>query len=88
MIVEFRKRFLKDIRQIKDDSIKARIRDTIQAIESADDLTGFPNLKKLKGYSDYYRLRLGDFRMGIKAQGDTVVFLRFLHRKDIYRFFP
>ena len=35
-----------------------------------------------------YRIRLGDYRIGIEIQKDTIIFTRFLHRKDIYKFFP
>jgi mRNA interferase RelE/StbE len=36
----------------------------------------------------YYRIRLGDYRVGLKIENNTVCFVRFLHRKDIYRYFP
>ncbi|MCF8308850.1 MAG: type II toxin-antitoxin system RelE/ParE family toxin [Bacteroidales bacterium] len=47
-----------------------------------------PNLKKLKGYKDYYRIRLSDYRIGIQIKDDTVFFVVFGHRKDIYKKFP
>ena len=36
----------------------------------------------------YYRARIGDHRLGIALEGDVVVLVRFLHRRDIYRLFP
>ncbi|NPA92437.1 MAG: type II toxin-antitoxin system RelE/ParE family toxin, partial [Chloroflexi bacterium] len=39
-------------------------------------------------YTSFYRIRLGDYRLGLEIEGDTVVFVRFLHRRDIYRYFP
>jgi len=44
--------------------------------------------KKIEGYEAYYRLRIGDYRLGIKLAGNTLELIRFLHRKDIYRRFP
>jgi mRNA interferase RelE/StbE len=45
--------------------------------------------KKIEGYETYYRIRIGDYRLGMEAiSGREVVLLRFLHRKDIYRYFP
>ncbi len=41
-----------------------------------------------KGESSYYRIRFGDYRIGIKIEDDLVIFIRALHRKDIYRYFP
>ena len=48
----------------------------------------FPNLRKLKGYRYFYRIRFGNYRAGIRIQNNTMVFERLLHRKDIYKFYP
>lgn len=46
-------------------------------------------MKKLSGGSgDYYRLRVGDYRIGLEIEGEIIVFVRCLHRRDIYRYFP
>jgi mRNA interferase RelE/StbE len=47
-----------------------------------------PNLKKMSGASGYYRLRVGDYRIGLFVDGEEVEFVRVLHRKDVYRHFP
>ncbi|WP_375494519.1 type II toxin-antitoxin system RelE/ParE family toxin [uncultured Nostoc sp.] len=46
------------------------------------------NLKKLKDADSTYRIRVGDYHVGFTVIGDTVTFVRVLHRKDIYRYFP
>jgi mRNA interferase RelE/StbE len=46
------------------------------------------NLKQLKAEGRYYRIRTGDCRIGITIEDDLVTFVRVLHRKEIYRFFP
>lgn len=46
------------------------------------------NLKKLKGGGNYYRIRVGEYRIGIIVEGDAITFVRCLHRKEIYRYFP
>jgi mRNA interferase RelE/StbE len=45
-------------------------------------------LKKLKGGGNYYRLRIGDFRVGLSVEADKVIFVRVINRKDIYKYFP
>jgi mRNA interferase RelE/StbE len=45
-------------------------------------------LKKLKGGGNYYRVRVGEYRVGLVIEGDSVTFMRFLDRKEIYRYFP
>ena len=31
---------------------------------------------------------MGDYRLGITMEGDVAVLVRFLNRREIYRFFP
>jgi mRNA interferase RelE/StbE len=45
-------------------------------------------IEQLKGYRGYYRVRFGDYRIGLRLEEDALVFERALHRKDIYRAFP
>ncbi len=45
-----------------------------------------PQLRQ--GYDEYYRIRIGDYRLGIKVKKDSIEMLRCLHRKDIYKKFP
>jgi len=85
--LEIKKQFLKDIENIPQ-NIKLEIAYIVEDIESAVSLQGLSNIKKLKGYSHYYRIRIGSYRMGIALVDDTVVLSRFLHRKEVYRFFP
>ena len=65
-----------------------RAKETIEAIEKADSLVEVTNLKKLRGGGNYFRLRIGDYRIGIALENDTIIFVRFLNRKDIYKYFP
>jgi mRNA interferase RelE/StbE len=57
-------------------------------LKNAKTLRGVRSLEKLKGYETYYRLRIGDFRVGIEFVESKVILTRFLHRKDIYKYFP
>ncbi len=46
-------------------------------------------LQKLKGYSDKYKIRVGDYRIGItiEQETNTLICEKIAHRKDIYQFF-
>ena len=59
-------------------------------MESLNNLSQIPNLKKLKGQKNkiYYRSRIGNYRVGLIIKQDIVVFVRFLNRREIYRYFP
>lgn len=57
-------------------------------VESYKSLAQIPNLKKLKGYRNFYKIRFGDYRAGLKFENNTLYFERILHRKEIYKFYP
>ncbi|MDI6790202.1 MAG: hypothetical protein QME44_05890 [Thermodesulfobacteriota bacterium] len=46
------------------------------------------NIKKLRAQGNYYRIRLGDYRIGLVVDDIGARFVRFLHRSEIYRYFP
>jgi mRNA interferase RelE/StbE len=86
--VEFQRSFEKDLGKILDPSLLRRIKTLIEEVESAEDLGAIIPLKKLQGYPSHYRLRVGDYRLGLIIVEDQVIFVRALHRKEIYRYFP
>ena len=88
MKVLFEASFEKDLRRIKDTNIKIRIKNYIEETKLASNIRQIKNIKKLKEYDTYYRIRMGDFRIGLEIIKDEVIFTRFLHRKDIYKYFP
>jgi len=89
MKVEYLPSFLKDLKALKSapifDQVKAIV---FEEIPNVTDLQTIINLKKLKGDDKAYRLRVGDYRIGFYFDGETITFVRVLHRKDIYRYFP
>ena len=64
------------------------VKAAIEEVEKADSLQQISGLKKLKGGGNYYRLRIGDFRVGLALESGKVIFVRLTNRKDIYRYFP
>jgi len=86
--VEFRDSFAKDLKSVKDKGLLRRAKEVIESVENANTLDELHNLKKLKGSGNYFRLRAGDYRVGIALEDNTVIFVRFLNRKDIYKYFP
>jgi len=89
--VKFRieRSFDRDIDGINDKKLLRKLQAFISTIENADTIQEIPHIKKIQGYKSYYRVRIGDHRLGMEAiSNKEVVLLRFLHRKDIYRYFP
>ena len=88
MNVEFRASFVKDLRHIKNKELLNRIKQTIELVEKAKSRQEIASLKRLKGVNNYYRIRVGEYRLGLILEGNTATFVRCLNRKEIYRFFP
>ncbi|MGC9395738.1 MAG: type II toxin-antitoxin system RelE family toxin [Anaerolineae bacterium] len=88
MKVIFKNSFLKDLRRIKERALAMRVKEVIESIEQAPTLQEVTNLKQLKGSTGYYRIRVGDYRIGLRLDGETITLVRFLHRKEVYRYFP
>ncbi len=60
----------------------------IRLVELEENLNTIPHLKKLAGHKSAYRVRIGDYRVGLFYENNTVIFARIIHRKDIYKVFP
>ncbi len=89
MIVEFDKSFDKSIDRLNDSSLLPKIQKLILMLESAKSLNQIPNIKKLSGFKSYYRLRIGDYRLGFEKINESTVRLIIIgHRKNIYNLFP
>ena len=88
MKTTFRKSFTRDLKRIKDTDILERVQQVIENVEAATNWQGIGNLKKMSGTTNFYRIRIGDYRIGVTVEGDTVEFVRCLARRDLYRYFP
>jgi len=86
--VQFRESFTKDLRNVGDRRTLVKVKSLVGLIENARTLDEVPHLTKLAGGKSYYRVRIGSFRLGLVVEGAMVTFVRFLHRKEIYRYFP
>ena len=88
MKLYYEKSFLKDIEKLNDKNIATKLKAKLIELEEFDDLASVPNIKKLKGHRVYYRLKIGDYRLGFSYEEGEINIIRFLHRKDIYKLFP
>ncbi len=88
MNTSFRESFDADLSALTDAGLLRRIKKIIEHVEVARTFQEIPNLKRLDAKGKYYRIRLGDYRVGFVFEQGTVTFVRCLHRKEIYRYFP
>ena len=93
MNFEISKAFQKSFDRLKDKQLAAAILSVIDEVNQAEQLSGITHLKKLKGHQTAYRIRVGNYRIGVFIEPDTsgqlsVTLSAFSHRKDIYKNFP
>jgi mRNA interferase RelE/StbE len=84
----FKSSFVKDLKSIKSKRVLEAVAELIETVERADNLKAIPDLKKLNVKGNYYRVRLGEHRVGVTVGKGRITFVRCLDRKEIYRYFP
>jgi mRNA interferase RelE/StbE len=88
MKVSYRKTFLKELAKIPPEIRKNIEQFVFEELPKADSFYAIGNIEKMTGYSSFYKIRYGSYRVGIRIDGDDVILERVLHRKEIYRYFP
>ncbi len=88
MIIEVDESFKKDFKNIKDKIIQKRVIEKLNIIEKSKTLEDITNIKKLKWFDKYFRLRIWDYRIGFSYDWIKIVLIRVRSRKDIYNIFP
>jgi len=87
--VEYRKLFLKDLKKLKNQSVYQRIYHLVfTVLPEAQSLQELSDVKALTGTKNQYRIRVGDYRIGLELNEDTLEVIRVLHRREFYRYFP
>ena len=88
MKIEYRKKFLKELSKIHKKD-RSRIESFVfKELLEANSIFELGKVEQMKGYPSYYKVRFGQYRIGIKLKDGIVILERALHRKDIYRYFP
>jgi mRNA interferase RelE/StbE len=88
MKVTFRQSFVQDLKKVKTQAVLDRVRRAIEQVEATSTTQEVRDLKKMSGAGNFYRIRVGDYRLGVVVEGSQVEFVRCLARRDLYRFFP
>jgi mRNA-degrading endonuclease RelE of RelBE toxin-antitoxin system len=88
MVVVFAKLFLKDLQKITDMNLKREVLKAIEDFETIENLNELSNIKKMRGHSEAYRLRIGKYRLGFYYDGNNIMLVRIVKREIIYNLFP
>ncbi len=90
MKIVFESSFKRDLKKIKDRRILLKVKEILESFEKAKTLADLRDIdiRKMRIEGKYYRVRIGDYRIGIEQGEKQIIFVRILHRKEIYRYFP
>ena len=88
MNLKIDKSFEKDTDKLQDKKLLLKIANCIEQIITATTQEEILNLKKLKGFKQHYRIRIGNYRIGATIIDDEIILERFIHRKEIYKYYP
>ena len=88
MKVAYRNGFFRDVKKIKAKGVAQAVDAVIQRVKEAAGLQDISDCKKIAGSEDCFRIRVGEYRIGIVVEDDVVEFVRCLPRRDMCRHFP
>lgn len=84
----YQKRFLKDLAVIPTKIRKQIEQFVFEETPKFESIHDSPKIERMIGYPSYYKIRFGVYRVGLKEENENLIFIRALHRKEIYRYFP
>ncbi len=87
MIVKIKKKAIKDIQKIPEVYKENIISFIFNDLKESKNLGEIPDAVKLKGFVNYYRVRIGPYRIGFKYQDNQMIIYRIMDRKDLYKYF-
>ena len=87
MQVDVSNAFAKDMRGIHR-NYHAKVAQIIEEMEAAHDIRQIKNIEPCEGTSNAYRIRMGDYRIGIYIENNIIKVKRIGKRGDFYNHFP
>ncbi|WP_017292646.1 type II toxin-antitoxin system RelE family toxin [Geminocystis herdmanii] len=87
--VEYKRKFLKELVSLPQ-NVQSRIEIIVFKELEADNPFELGYINKMKGYKDKYKIRMGDYRIGltINQKQKIIICERVAHRREIYQIFP
>ena len=76
MKVEYTSLFSKDLDKIENDDVLEKIEKVIEQVKISQKPMDITHIKKMKNAKNAFRIRIGNYRIGIYINGETVIFTR------------
>lgn len=88
MICTYKNTFLKDLAKLPKNYRKNIEKLAFEDIPAMQNIFEICDVRKMQGYGNFYRLRVGVYRIGCKIETENVTFYRVKHHNEIYKVFP
>ena len=88
MEIRYSRDFIRDLGRVRDASIRRRVDRAVEDLEAASTVAEVAGVRRIVSEGRYCRIRIGDYRLGFALDGNAVMLMRFMHRRQIYRHFP
>jgi len=88
MEVKIKKKFLKELSRLPNEYANIIEEFVFDKLPTYNNLSEIGKVEKMTGYKNYFKIRFGDYRVGIKKENDIVIVEIVKHRKEIYKYFP
>ena len=88
MEVEIKKKFLKELSKLPNEYANTIEEFVFDILPTYDNLSKIGKVEKMTGYKNYFKIRFGDYRVGIKKEINIIIIETVKHRREIYKYFP
>ena len=88
MIIKARKRFLSHLGKIKNVDLLNETEFIIDEAIKNNKPENIPGFKWLVGYTNLGRIRIENYRIGVRVDGNTLICICMMHKEEFYSFFP
>ncbi len=88
MEIRYGSRFNRDLARRRNPDLNRSVERVIEELKAASSIREVGNVRKMEGWESLYRIRIGDYRLGLELEDDTAILLRIGHRREFYRYFP
>ncbi|QTD39129.1 plasmid stabilization protein [Polaribacter batillariae] len=77
MEIIYLRQALKDVNKIKNSKLKLKLAKVVANLKIAENLSEIKNVQAMSGHSEAYRIRIGDYRLGIFYSEEKITIARF-----------
>jgi len=86
--LHFERSFAKDLHRLLDTKVHTKVKEVIDECQKVSTIADIRNLKKLQGYETFYRIRVGDYRIGIECVNSELFFYSVSTQERCVQIFP